>query len=216
MEKTGETLHLGVYHNEIPLEVVSVLITDRRPYGITVKKDGEVIFDERFVIPEEDEISTPMELSLAQLEVGEADDPALDPIVKVAGKIPQLEYLPIFAEVLPVRVNWESMYSGKLEYENGNIARISFSGQELSECTKEEQERQYKLRTKHCDQSWQDYINSADPKDTDCLLCSLIAIDPCTGLPIDSHAMLGCIFGGAIGCGVSIGIAVFLWASSAY
>jgi hypothetical protein len=207
---------LGVYHDETPLEVVSVLITDRRPYGITVKKNGEVIFDERFVIPEENEISTPMELSLAQLQEGEAKDPALNPLVSVARRIPQLEFLPLFSEVLPVRVYWKSMYSGQLEYRDGNIARLSFSTQELNECTEEEQERQYRLRSENCDQSWQEYINSANLRDTDCLLCSLIAIDPCIGAPINAHAVFGCIFGGPIGCGVSIGIAIFLWAGSAY
>lgn len=215
MKKTGETLHLAVYKERIPLEVVSVLITDRRPYGVIIQKDGEVIFDERFNIPEEEEISTPMELDLAMLEEGEINDPELLPVIEVAREIPQLEYMPLFNEVFPVRIYWESMYSGLLEYADGKIAKLSFSGTELNECTEEEQERQYELRLNNCDKSWQEYINSMPLRDTDCLLCSLIAIDPCTGVPIDSHAILGCIFGGAIGCGISIGIAVFLWASSA-
>jgi len=216
MEKTGETLHLGVYHNGKPLEVVSVLITKRRPYGVTIRKNSEVIFDERFIIPEEDEINTPMELSLDQIEKGEAKDPELNPIVNVARKIPKLEFLSLFAKVLPVRVYWESMYSGQLDYADGNVAKLSFNTEELNECTEEERNRQYTLRSKHCDQTWQEYIDSVKIRDTDCLLCALIAIDPCTGLPINAHAFFGCIFGGPIGCGVSVAIAIILWAGSAY
>ncbi len=216
VKKTGEALHLAVYGEGIPNDVVPVLITDRRPYGVIVQKEGEVTLDERFVIPKEKEISTPMELSLAQPEEGGARDRALAPVVEVARAIPQLEYMPLFAEVLRIRVFWESMYSGLLEYPGGNVARLSFSGRALHQCTEDEQKRQYELRTEHCDGSWQDYISSAHLRDTDCLLCLLIAIDPCTGLRINSHAMLGCVLGGAIGCGISIGIAAFLWASSAY
>lgn len=215
-DKTGETLHLGVYQNGIPKEIVSVLIINRRPYGVIIKKDGKTIFDKRFTIPEEKEISTPMELSLSQIKEGEAIDPSLNPIIDVARQMPKLEYMPLFADLFPVRVYYESMYSGILEYADGNTARTSFSGRELTECTKEEQGRQYTLRMKNCDQSWQEYINSAHPRDTDCLMCLLLLLDPCTGQPIDGEAILGCIFGGPIGCGISIGIAILLYSSAAH
>ena len=204
---------LEVYQDGEAKELVSLFLSNDQPSEITIQKDGEVIFQKEFLI-NLNEVNIPMDISLEMIQEGEVEDPALANFVQVLREIPSLDYLKYFSKLFPVRVILQNQDSGLFEYGDGRIVDVSSLVDPTRVCTVPEIERQYDLRAASCDKSWEEYQQSRPVSDYDCMLCSLISIDPCTGLPFDSQALIGCLFG-PIACGIAVFIAIMAYASSA-
>ena len=206
-------IELSVYQDGTRRELVSLGLSTDSDSEITIQKDGDVTFHRKFAFRPAD-VRLPMDLSLEKIRDATIEDPALEAVAELAREIPHLDLLTNFAKFFPVRAVLRSEDSGLLEYADGRTVDASILVDSTKVCTPEEMLRQEDLRAANCDKSWSEYLQSSQVSDYDCLLCGLILIDPCTGMPVDANAFIGCLFG-PIACGVAVFIAIMLYSSSA-
>ena len=201
---TGLSFNLRVYHDKVLKEAILIRLPHTAPGIISVQQGVQITISQSFFhMPEA--VQLPMEFSLEQIQSGKAKDIALQPLVEVARKLPKLKFLRHFSNYFPVKVVAKDSTTGAFHYQDGTIREFSMAADKslpTDVCPQEEIRRQLMYRLDHCGEPW-------SIKDYHCL-----QMDPCslTTAPIP---ILGCIFGGAIGCGVCIFLAIMMAASEA-
>lgn len=200
---------LSVYQDDILGESVEIrqASPDDSESQIVIQKDGDVVFERGFVFNPQD-VSLPLNLHLEDLLTGTVADPGLQVIADLARNMPRLELLSEFADVLPNRV---ALSEDGRSFSFGYRDRPTMHGEVLVDpskvCTQPEAERQHDLRLQRCDLAWHRYQELTPVSDYDCLFCSIVGIDPCTGLPFGAQ--------GVLLPGVIVFVVIMLWSSSA-
>lgn len=200
-------------------ESVAVRRISGTVWEVVVHKDGDVLFDESFVL-DADTISLPLDVTVEQLRGGNVgENPGLQSLAEVVREMPRLDLMGNFSHLFPSRIQLSEDGSAfTFGYQDGN----TLDGDVLTSaniCDQVEAARQADLRFQHCDMSWSEYRQSRQVHDYDCLRCALLAIDPCTGIPFDSQAFVSCalllIAPNPVLAAICAFVVIMAWSSSA-